>query len=484
VASPASNVHARVYLMLLFLIPYAIIQFNAKPFKFRQNNRVDLSFHVFLITLLIVATSFIDYDDLSRREHEYWNNLYADLILTFLGFCVVAALLSFIHWLWSTWQHRGNLEGKRAQYAWLFRDCAVSMLMLPDQKLLTRISSLSDYDLQTLRGATETMITVLFGAQVRSRTLQQRLLPHDPFRMWDYKDMHLNAWEEVVTGAFHERVHTSYKVRAWLTKLVLAATANVGTQSQCVTDFVSERTASNKNLGSVGSTKMSGASSKKTFDGTPSKRSTGSADSSVFGHLGSDDLSPTRLTKSLASGIGEVVLMSVPEHIEHLVTALGLDINDSIDEEIFSSKVSKLVPDIPFDDIDVIFGVLDAQCTGEITKREIRVTLNALLPKELLTELSMEDIIMIEKAKDDDLDGANRLARVVQELSMSATPSKTVAQWRSQRSCHSHRTNCSQSPRQSPTSTAHHIDFNKELSSPGPVSEHSDSSSSGEVFPV
>mmetsp|Transcript_27084 Transcript_27084/g.62644 ORF Transcript_27084/g.62644 Transcript_27084/m.62644 type:complete len:1463 (+) Transcript_27084:64-4452(+) len=340
VCTPTSNIHFKLYMTLFFLILFVIIAFSFEPFKFAENNRVDIMFNVLLVTLLVLATSFIDPDQLSESEVEYWNNAYAYVIvaLFLLGF-IWAASHVFLWFLGKFFEKKGVHEGKRAQFGWEFRDCTVAMLLVDDVKLLKRLSELGDYDLYNLKHATRTMISVLLGEQVSKRSWKQRLIPGDEFKLWNYHDMQLMASESIGNGHFELKVAQSYRVRAWVLQMAMA-------------------------LGEV----------KATAD--------------------------EEGQKIVENAIHGLIQEEEETYVDRLTRAWGIDDSTPVSRATFHANIRKSFPKLkmPSKDIEALFKILDMHFKDEVLKSDVVLTLHALLPASLLETLSKDDIESFEQA--------------------------------------------------------------------------------------
>jgi len=343
VVTPASNVHSKLYMALFFLIILLVLEFRAAPFKFAENNIVDWLFNTTLIGWLIVATSFVDHSSLNQSELDYWNQLYAMLAVLMFGFVLAWAMFRFISWLWRNAQHRGVLEGHRSHSAWTFRDCSVAMLLISDKEFMRRVSSLGDYDLLMLQDATNTIISVFFGSHVHRSRLAQRLIPGESFKVWNYQEMQLQAWEQIVSGKFRNHISNSYRARAWLVRMALAAEE----QRESI-DWQSE---------------SSGPS--------PSGTATQS-------------MGVAKLRAS-ASSAAESVRAPMTLHVEHLIRVLGVG-SKPIDKETFRHRVDRAFFElkIPADDVDHAFEIIDIHCKGVITKPDFVLVMHALVPEWML----------------------------------------------------------------------------------------------------
>eukprot|EP00403_Amphidinium_massartii_P044470 CAMPEP_0178468222 /NCGR_PEP_ID=MMETSP0689_2-20121128/52809_1 /TAXON_ID=160604 /ORGANISM="Amphidinium massartii, Strain CS-259" /LENGTH=305 /DNA_ID=CAMNT_0020095273 /DNA_START=141 /DNA_END=1055 /DNA_ORIENTATION=- len=221
VIMPASNIHSKVYLVLLFLIVFLVVEFKAQPFKFASTTAVDLMLNTFLVVLLVVATSFIPPQSVS--EHREWSEIYAVIILFCFGGCLALGVYQVSRWLCTSAHAKGVEQGQRAQFGWQFRDCVVAMLLLPDAELTGRVANFGDHDLEMLKNCTETIITMLFSSQVTKNRLHQRLIPGDKHEVWSYEAMQLDVWEKIQRGKLARSVSRSYRVRGWLLQMSLEA---------------------------------------------------------------------------------------------------------------------------------------------------------------------------------------------------------------------------------------------------------------------
>jgi len=361
VATPSSNVHFKLYMTMFSLIVFVIVAYNCEPFKFAENNHVDILFNCLLVMLLVLATSFVDSSSFSADELQRWNNIYAYSILVFFVLAFLWACSHVVRFFFSkVVERKGFSEGKRAQFGWEFRDCTVAMLLMPDKELLRRLSNLGDYDLYNLKHATKTMVQVLLGAQTSKWSWKQRVMPGEQFHLWNYHDMQLQACEQIGTGFFAQKVAQSYRVRAWVLQMAMQ-------------------------LSEVHSS----------FESTTSPH--------LFPHTTSPHLfvQATTLTEGLTA-LQQAGPLGRLGSVDRLIAAFGIDDKTPATRAHFRGMVRKSFPDLKISgsDIEELFNILDQHGTGEVVKSDVVLTINALLPKSFLETLHESDVAHLEEAID------------------------------------------------------------------------------------
>jgi len=351
VIMPASNIHSKLYLALLFLIIFLVVEFKAQPFRFAANTAVDLMLNTFLIVLLVVATSFIPPHAAADSSNRSWNEVYANIVIACFAGCLILAAYQVMCWICASAQAKGIVEGHRAHYGWQFRDCAVAMLLLPDSELTRRVSSFGDHDLNMLKCCTETIITMLFSAQVTTNRLHQRLIPGHEYHVWNYEEMQLDVWEKIQTGHLANRVSRSYRVRAWLLQMSLKACE----QSQ----------------------KELGVSHFR------------NARKSGFMHQSFSEMSSTAAAgaANTASSLAMTFKGHRP-HVARLLQALEIDAAP-VTRSSFRRRVRAAFPtlDIPKQEVDMIFNTMDINSESLLHRTNFVLTLNAMVPEWMLSTM-------------------------------------------------------------------------------------------------
>jgi len=370
VMTPSSNVHSKVYLSLFFLVIFLVLEFRCKPYKFTENNVVDIMFNTLLIALLIVSTSFIDSGTVSQSQRDTWNEIYAAFVLVFFAIGLAWAIWRFTHWIWSVAQHKGIIEGERAEYGWQFRDCVVSLLLLSDKNFMRRLCALGDNDLKQLRHATDTIISVFFGAHTSPSLMRQRLIPGHEYKVWNYEHMQLAAWEQIESGELRRRVAHSFRARVWLLQMAIAAGAQEDASTQ-------EDTSDANDEGPAPSEATS------TRQSWPVAMSTSAVAMS------------TSVASTVGGAVKDKVQMPLLKHIETLVQVLGIRPSQPVTKEGFRKMVSKAFPqlNIPEDDVDRIFDIMDMQDAGQFHRSEFVLVLHALVPGWMLEVKGLTNMV-------------------------------------------------------------------------------------------
>jgi Ca2+-binding EF-hand superfamily protein len=223
---PAKNVHSQVYFLLLTLILLSILQFRTWPFKFNDNNWVDLTFKLSLVVLLIMITAWIDTSALDEDDINHEDAVYAVIIICGFIWALSFAAYHFSCWLVTFCYPTGLTKNRLTQTVWNLRDVTGAMLMLKDKDLVNKLSLISEHDLDGLRQATTTMIHVLFGQQESLHERRhQRLIMGGGFRAWDHNATVLRLLKDTESNVLETRVLQSCRFRLSLLKLARAALA-------------------------------------------------------------------------------------------------------------------------------------------------------------------------------------------------------------------------------------------------------------------
>ena len=62
------SVHIQVYMSIVLIMVVVLLEYGVKPFKFLQNNSVDVCLKSALLLFLVFATSFLDTRGLDLKE--------------------------------------------------------------------------------------------------------------------------------------------------------------------------------------------------------------------------------------------------------------------------------------------------------------------------------------------------------------------------------------------------------------------------------
>eukprot|EP00971_Amphidinium_carterae_P314841 6258536-Amphidinium_carterae.1 len=203
------------------------------------------------------------------------------------------------------------------------------------------------------------MITVLLGEQVSKSMWEQRLIPGDEYKVWNYHDMQFMASDKIGKGVLQEKVAQSYRVRAWVLQMVLS-------------------------FGEIKVTAERGG---------------------ALVELAFEEVHAMVSHKEDAT------------YVDRLVHSWGIHHDKPQSRESFHQMVRKSFPKIaiPNKDVEELFNVLDLRSTNHISKQDAVLAINALLPEGLLRTLSQDEGIAFEEAiegKDDAEDVAKALAQL------------------------------------------------------------------------
>ena len=67
------DAHSQLYWLISGIMAFTFVQAVSRPFKFLENNVVDLTCKTVLILFLVFATSYIDYSNMSPSDTERMN---------------------------------------------------------------------------------------------------------------------------------------------------------------------------------------------------------------------------------------------------------------------------------------------------------------------------------------------------------------------------------------------------------------------------
>jgi hypothetical protein len=208
------TVHSRIYVMTWLVEAYAFFCFYFGPYKFKQNNAVEVSLQACMLFFLIIATSFIDTDRLSPEELEATRNSFSIAAILVLGLGIVVAVQSWINWMVSVVLDKYSplIHYHIATYSLAveFRDVASKVCLLPDHGFINAVSRLSEMDQTRLQETTRTLVAIFLKFQPSAHLRHQRVMPGVPYQVWDRR---VNAIE-VLQASLEGKVQTAFYSRA------------------------------------------------------------------------------------------------------------------------------------------------------------------------------------------------------------------------------------------------------------------------------
>ncbi|CAK0903702.1 unnamed protein product [Prorocentrum cordatum] len=387
VVFPAKDVSSQVYFLLLKLIFVSILQFRVWPFKFDDNNWVDLTFKLSLVVGLIMATAWVDNSTADEQDMSEAGIVYSWVIIICFGWAFVFASCNFMWWLWTACCASDMTQGRLAQTVWNLRDVSAAMLMLEDKDLVARLQTIGDHDMNTLRQATTTMIHVFFGRQVSlHRRRRQRMIMGGGFRAWDHNATVLQLLKDAESGLLETHVLQSSRFRLSLLKLTRAALAMDGPKSYRdqseLHPEVHKKLVLNRRdtLGSRSSS--SSSSPPRSADFSQTSRSSPIVDSPM-----------PLLTKNGSSGswsskaMLQALLPSLASHLDAKKAAKALQLGKGeVTREVFVDTVQKKFGylHLPAEHVNAMFSCMDADNSGTVSVYEFTRYMMANTPPDLV----------------------------------------------------------------------------------------------------
>jgi len=335
VVLPGSNVHSHVYTCALLMFAMTVVMYGAWPWKFYSSNWAELMCKLALIVLLMLTTSFVDVDSVSAVERGRMNNIWAHLIIfTLMGACAFALAL-FIKDVVSSMQHVRINQVRTARAMWHLRDMSLLLLMMPEKEYARRLAAVGDSDRAMLMEVNKIIKNVIFGEQESSRWIQQRLIVGSEHTVWDHGQRVLDLLRDSQSGRLHGRLEQSMRFRVHLLDMAKAIS-------------------------------QSGSPSSLSHLGTPG---------SIGGRV---------------AAIRESMQVSRQASIEHamgIIKRVGSSIfsEAELTQDAFRRKISRFPNlDMPEEEIDTLFSVLDSNGSGTVTFQKLTDLLAALAPEKVL----------------------------------------------------------------------------------------------------
>lgn len=214
------NIQLQLYLTILMFIIFAAFEFQMQPYKFRNNNFVDLFLKYALIIFLVFATAFVDTASISVQDVERNEHFYAIIMVGVLVIPMLLVVAEVGRWaVFSAIETEGKFFGRAARVVFGFRDAMTEQLLLSDREVLARLAGMGEADLHKFTTARNTVLTTLLGEQPGHALRDQRLLPGTPFKVWEQSAMAQRVLRAVRSGQLHASVERNAAHRILLLKL-------------------------------------------------------------------------------------------------------------------------------------------------------------------------------------------------------------------------------------------------------------------------
>jgi hypothetical protein len=346
VVLPANNVHSHIYTSALFMFGMTVVMYGAWPWKYDSNNWIELMCKIALIILLMLTTSFVDTSSVPTEERVQMNEVWAHIIIFTLGCAFVFSFALFINDMYSSMQQIRIKQVRAARAMWHLRDMSLALLMMPESEYAKRLAAIGDSDRALLTEVNKNIKNVIFGQQESSRWMQQRLVAGKEHEVWDHGQRVLDLLRDSKSGRLQERLEQCMQFRMHVLDLAKAI-SQAGWTDRAET------------MASVESSPILSSRMHR---------------SSILRHHAAIQGS-IHMTPEPARGvIGRVTskIMSKPE----------------LTQADFKRRISSFQDlNMPDEEIDTLFSVLDSNGSGTVTYQKLTDLLAALAPETVLQAL-------------------------------------------------------------------------------------------------
>jgi len=208
----SSGVYERLYLSTFVLITVLVLQFECNPFKFNVANNADLVLKSALLIFLIVATSFLDSDNLASPSEK---EIFAKFGISVIVLAMLYPTKIFVCWACSlAAAPESNLvSGNRLKTSFAFRDVVSEISMLPDKFFVKCLAQLSEADVERLDQVIRTVVAIFLRKQPGAKWTQKRIMPGAPYEIWDSRTSTLDFIEHVLTGEQSRQLRNTVRDR-------------------------------------------------------------------------------------------------------------------------------------------------------------------------------------------------------------------------------------------------------------------------------
>jgi hypothetical protein len=366
VVLPANNVQSHIYASALFMFLITVIMYGSWPWKFDSNNWAELMCKIALIILLMLTTSFVDVNSVSQSERERMNEVWAHIIIFTLIGAFVFTLVLFIQDIVSSMQHVRIKQVRTARAMWHLRDMSLALLMMPEKEYARRLGAMGDSDRALLMEVNKNIKNVIFGQQENSSWLQQRLIAGKQHEVWDHGQRVLGFLRESKSGGLRERLDHSMRFRMRLLDLAKAISRSGST--------------------SAGSLRSTSSSAIHRYRSSIVRHHAEIRD--VIQMRASRNRRSSRLVSSSIGLIGWAKSKLFPQAEAELT------------QDEFKRRISSFPElNMPEEDIDTLFSVLDSNESGTVNYQELTDLLAALAPEKVMRAMGRDD-------QDDDAAGS------------------------------------------------------------------------------
>ncbi|CAK0865819.1 unnamed protein product [Prorocentrum cordatum] len=357
VVLPADNLHSHVYTSALLMILVSVVIYGSWPWKFDSNNWVDYVCKIALLILLMLTTSFIDTDSVTKSERNQTNNIWAHLAVFTLTSAFAFALALFMRDVASSMKSVRIKRVKTARAMWHLRDMSLALLMMPEEEYARRLAAIGDTDRALILGVTKTIKNVMFGQQESSGWMRQRLIAGRELEVWDHGRRVLGFLRESRSGRLRERLDQSMRFRMCVLKLAKAIPQSESTSSLLV-------------------------SSRGSID----HRHSAIRGVLQMRRLGSD-LEDNRRSD-------QDPLQSSTRSFQQKIQSIRRKVftEPEMTRDRFIDTISRMVDlSMPEDEIDMLFSVLDSNGSGTVTHQKLTDLLSALAADDVLAAVAGGD---------------------------------------------------------------------------------------------
>ena len=144
------NVHFQLYMSIVLLLCITFAQFLFRPFKFDENNAVDLMLKFTLLLFIMLATSYIDSTLMRDGYLAEMNEAFGYITVAFFILGTLFALYMFVRWVFYYFRPAGLNTGEAASAVWRFRDIMAAQCLMSEKDVLKRVLQMTDADVHRL----------------------------------------------------------------------------------------------------------------------------------------------------------------------------------------------------------------------------------------------------------------------------------------------------------------------------------------------